>query len=182
MSEAGGPVRARLRTRANALTAARLASALPMALAITSGSTRAALVLFILAVVTDLLDGRVARGRGEASPLGGVLDHATDASFVTAGLGALSSTGVVTPLLPLLVALAFAQYLVDSRAHRGKALRASRLGRWNGVAYYVLLGVPVVRDALGLGWPGTLLVSALAWALVATTLVSMTDRWLAKPL
>ena len=50
------------------------------------------------------------------------------------------------------------------------------LGRWNGIAYFVLLGIPVVRDGLGIGWPGDVLVLALGWALVASTLASMLDR------
>jgi hypothetical protein len=36
--------------------------------------------------------------------------------------------------------------------------------------------VPLVRDALALGWPGPRLVLALGWLLVATTVVSMLDR------
>ena len=45
--------------------------------------------------------------------------------------------------------LAFVQYAVDSRVQESRPLRASSLGRWNGIAYFVLLGVPVLRDALG---------------------------------
>jgi hypothetical protein len=47
------------------------------------------------------------------------------------------------------------------------------------VAYFVLLGIPVVRDGLALGWPADALVRALGWLLVATTCVSMLDRLLA---
>lgn len=179
MAPANASLADRLCTRANALTASRLLSAPLLALAIARDATLLAFGLFLLAIATDLLDGRVARRRGEASTLGGVLDHATDATFVTIGLASIASIGRITPLLPALVALSFVQYLVDSRAHRGRALRASRLGRWNGIAYYVVLGVPVVRDALGLAWPGDALAAALAWALVASTLVSMLDRALA---
>ena len=113
----------------------------------------AAAVLFVLAVATDFADGALARRRGVTSRLGGLFDHATDALFVTLGLSALAARGELTPILPLLVALAFTQYALDSRVVEGRALRASPLGRWNGIAYYVLLGIPVVRDALGLGWP-----------------------------
>ena len=63
-------------------------------------------VLFAVAVVTDLCDGPVARRRGEASPRGALFDHAVDATFVAALLGALAWRGVLTPLLPLLAAIA----------------------------------------------------------------------------
>ena len=163
-------------TWANALTLLRLASAPVCALAILADARLAAFALFALAVATDFADGSVARRRGEESPLGGLLDHATDATFVALGLGALAHQGLVPTPLPFLVAAAFLQYVLDSRAIAGRPLRASQLGRWNGIAYFVLLGVPVVRDALGLGWPPAALVTILGWLLVAATLVSMLDR------
>lgn len=164
---------ARLLTAANALTAGRLAAAPVVAFAVSHGASVLALGVFVFAVVSDVLDGRLARRSGGASAFGGLLDHATDATFVSAGLLACAVAGTVPlPLAPL-VAAAFVQYAVDSRALQGRALRASALGRVNGVAYFALLGVPVVRDGVGLGWPPDGLVRVLGWVLVGTTLVSM---------
>jgi phosphatidylglycerophosphate synthase len=168
--------RRRWLTWANGLTASRLVTAPLLALAILRGAHGVALVIFVAAVLTDFLDGRVARRTGEASSLGGVLDHATDAIFVTAGTGALGCTGEVPQILPWLIAAAFVQYVLDSRIAAGRSLRTSVLGRWNGVSYFVLLGIPVVRDGLGLAWPGAPLVNAIGWALVASTLISMAHR------
>jgi len=173
------PVVSKLATRANALTLARLALAPLLAWAICAPAATLALICFALAVASDLADGRVARRFGEASPLGGFLDHAIDATFVASGLAALALLGLVPALLPALVLAAFAQYALDSRALAGRPLRASALGRWNGIAYFVLLGIPVVRDGLALGWPADALVRALGWALVATTCASMADRGIA---
>lgn len=169
----------RIRTRANALTALRLLCGPLLVLALLDRAALAAALLFWLAVATDLLDGRVARRFGESSALGGFLDHATDAAFVSLGLAALVLRGEAPSPLPVLVALAFLQYTVDSRVVQGAALRASALGRWNGIAYFVPVGTVVVRDALGLAWPGRGLLLALGWALVASTLLSMADRALA---
>ena len=169
----------RLRTRANALTALRLVCGPLLVLALLERAAFAAVLLFWLAVATDLLDGRVARRFGESSALGGFLDHVTDAAFVSLGLAALVLRGEAPWLLPVLVALAFLQYTLDSRVIDGGALRASALGRWNGIAYFVPVGTVVVRDALALTWPGRGLVLALGWLLVATTLLSMADRALA---
>ena len=47
---------------------------------------------------------------------------------------------------------------------------------WNGIFYFVMIGIPVCRDALAIGWPGPGLVTAIGWALVASTVVSMADR------
>lgn len=167
------------RTWANALTALRLLAAPLCAAAIATGADAAAGLLFALAVVTDYVDGPLARRRGEASAFGGLLDHATDATFVSLCLAALAYRGAAPALLPLLIPLAFVQYMLDSRALAGAPLRASFLGRWNGIAYFVALGIPVVRDALSIGWPPDAWVLAFGWVLVASTLASMSDRALA---
>jgi phosphatidylglycerophosphate synthase len=171
--------RGRWLTFANGLTALRLVLVPACAAAILGGLNGQAFVYFWLAVATDLADGRVARRRGEVSALGALLDHSTDAIFVSVGLGALALRGDVPGLLAPLVLLAFVQYALDSKALVGRPLRTSLIGRSNGIAYYVLLGTPIVRDALGLGWPGGGLVALFGWGLVATTVVSMTDRAIA---
>jgi phosphatidylglycerophosphate synthase len=171
--------RPRIATHANALTASRLALTPVLAWAIASGLHALALACFALAVASDLADGRVARRRGEASALGGFLDHATDALFVASGIAALASRSLAPALLPVLVLASFAQYALDSRALAGRPLRASALGRTNGIAYFVLVGVPVVRDGLRVGWPSDALLPWLGWTLVATTCASMLDRALA---
>jgi cardiolipin synthase (CMP-forming) len=173
---ATGAADSRWLTRANGLTALRLAAAPALAVALLRGASGLAAALFALAVTTDLLDGRVARRFGEVSPLGGLLDHAADATFVVAGLGALALRGALPAALPVLVAAAFLQYVLDSSALAGQRLRASGLGRLNGIAYFVLLGIPVVRDALGLAVPGAAPLRLVALGLVATTLLSMADR------
>jgi phosphatidylglycerophosphate synthase len=168
--------RSRVVTWANGLTLTRLAAAPALAAALVARATWPAALLFVFAVVSDFADGAVARRRGESSALGGLLDHAADAAFVSFGLAALAHTGAVPAVLAPLVFLAFAQYALDSRALAGSALRPSSLGRWNGISYYVLLGIPVVRDALGLPFPSAGFVRWLGWLLVASTLVSIADR------
>ena len=46
----------------------------------------------------------------------------------------------------------------------------------NGIAYYVIIAIPILRDALSLGWPGPMVVLALGWLLVASTLISIASR------
>jgi phosphatidylglycerophosphate synthase len=171
------------RTRANALTAVRLVAAPVCALAILEGWDAFGLGVFALAVMTDWLDGRVARHYAETSSLGGIFDHATDATFVSLGCAALAWRSEVPVLLPALIVFAFVQYVIDSRANArpsgapaGWSLRASWLGRWNGIGYFVVVGVPVVRDGASIGWPPSAWVHAAGWLLVMSTLVSMGDR------
>lgn len=170
-------------TWANLLTALRLLITVPCAMAIVSGSWPLAATLFAIAVATDLLDGPLARRLNHASPVGGLFDHATDALFVTCALGALAMAGYVTWILPALVAAAFIQYALDSRALAGKHLRTSMIGRMNGIAYFFAAGTPIVKEALALTWPDASLIQGLAWLLVATSIVSMSDRarvWLLR--
>ena len=80
----------------------------------------------------------------KSSAFGGLLDHSIDALFVTVNLAALAAVGIVTALLAPLAITSFAQYVWDSKALSGAPLRASVLGRWNGIGYYVIVGI---RDA-----------------------------------
>jgi phosphatidylglycerophosphate synthase len=167
-------------TRANALTCTRIAAVPAMSVAICADHTWTALAVFALAVASDFADGIVARRYAEQSGLGRLFDHAADAAFVTAGSAALAHVGVLPALLPTLIAASFLQYALDAKSVKDSGPRPSALGRWNGIAYYVIVGTPIVRDALGLTWPTPGWVMALGWLLVASTLVSMGDRLLAS--
>jgi len=175
---------------ANALTALRLVLVFPSCWSIATGQLALAAVVFCIAVASDVPDGRAARARGEVSKFGGLFDHSVDASFVGLSLAALALSGgqgaggqgdlAITPLLSILVFLSFTQYALDSKVLQGQSLRASVLGRYNGIGYFVVLGTAVIGAAIGL--PQPLLnpvVMVMAWLLVATTLVSMLDRFLA---
>ncbi len=164
------------RTRANALTSVRLVAAPALVVAIGADCAWAATAVFALAVASDFADGMVARRFAEHSGLGRLVDHAADAVFVTAGAATLAHARVLPALLPTLIAASFIQYALDSKIARAAGPRPSALGRLNGIAYYAIVAIPIVRDALGLGWPGPALVMALGWVLVVTTLVSMADR------
>jgi len=68
------------------------------------------------------------------------------------------------------------QYAVDSRNPVSDGPRPSSLGRWNGIAYFVAVAIPIVRDALALPWPDAQLVSIFGWLLVISTIASIGDR------
>src|SRR5262245_52584588 len=100
---------------ANALTALRLALAAPVGVWLASDDRSAPLlaaVAIIVAIVTDLVDGPLARRRGTATPAGGTFDHATDCAFVVCGMAGGVARGVFPSVLPVLVVIAFAQYTI----------------------------------------------------------------------
>ena len=163
-------------TRANALTCVRVAAVPAVVVAIYAEAAWMALAVFALAVATDVADGIVARRFEEQSGFGRLFDHAADAAFVTGGAAALAHAGILPPLLPTLIAVSFFQYALDAKVTKASGPRPSSLGRWNGIAYYVIVAIPIVRDALQIGWPAPGLILALGWLLVGSTLMSMGDR------
>ena len=163
---------------ANALTAIRLLLVAPFAFFVARGDERSAvfaLIVWVVALLTDFLDGPIARRRGTVSALSGTFDHTSDFLFVTSGIFAGAYRGVFPWVLPICITAAFAQYVIDSYwIHRQSKLRGSKLGRYNGMLYFI---PPVVDILIRLGarflQP---LLPILLWGLVLSTLVSMGQR------
>ncbi|MGR8919017.1 MAG: CDP-alcohol phosphatidyltransferase family protein [Gammaproteobacteria bacterium] len=160
----------------NALSASRLVLAAPQCWAVLGGRASLAALLFACAVASDLLDGYLARRSARTSRLGALLDHTADAVYVASLAAALAAAGYLPPVLAPLIALAFVQYLLDSKVHAGAGLRASRLGRWNGVAYFVAAGLGLAALHAGAGSQMAHGSMTFGWLLVASTLVSMAGR------
>ena len=134
-------------------------------------------VLFVLAVVSDVFDGIFARRQARASRIGGILDHSADCLFVSSALFALAFQGSVPIFLPILVVLAFIQYVLDSRVFQREKLVPSRLGRLNGISYFVLVGIVVGENAFNAGWISILWIrQAFSWVLIFSTALSMLER------
>ena len=55
-------------------------------------------LVFFVAVLTDLIDGPLARRRGTVSREGALIDHGADAFFVIVILASLAARGFFTPL------------------------------------------------------------------------------------
>lgn len=163
---------------ANALTAVRLFLVAPFTFFMSKGDVRFAvfaLIVWVVALITDFLDGPVARRRNSVTALSGTFDHTTDFLFVTSGLFAGAYRGVFPWILPVLIVAAFSQYVIDSYwIHRHSKLRGSKLGRYNGMMYFVPTCMEIVIR-LGAQFLQSLL-TVLVWALVLSTLVSMGQR------
>jgi phosphatidylglycerophosphate synthase len=163
---------------ANALTAVRLLLVVPFAFYMAHGDGRSAifaLVAWVVALITDFLDGPIARRSGTVTAWSGTFDHTSDFLFVTSGLFAGATRGAFPWILPILITAAFAQYVIDSYwVHGHTKLRGSKLGRYNGIFYFV----PTCADCLiriGLRFLEPLL-TILLWLLVLSTLLSMGQR------
>ncbi|MEX0965514.1 MAG: CDP-alcohol phosphatidyltransferase family protein [Pseudohongiellaceae bacterium] len=171
---------------ANLLTAIRLLLVIPVALAIVDVSLVAnwvLLALVTLAIASDYYDGKVARALNTASARGMLFDHATDFVFVTTSLLALSIIGLSTVLLPILIIVAFSQYVLDSYyLFKQKQLRMSFLGRCNGILYFtplLIYSISRLDFLVSLQEFLNSSVIALSYVLIASTLASIIDRAIA---
>lgn len=89
------------RNLANLLTSLRLAAAVPLVVFLLEGEYRTAFWVFLLAAVTDVADGLVAKWVNGTTSLGAVLDPVADKLF----LGSLFVTLVVIEAAPVWLAV-----------------------------------------------------------------------------
>jgi CDP-diacylglycerol--glycerol-3-phosphate 3-phosphatidyltransferase len=87
--------------------------------------------VFVVAMVTDWFDGRIARSRGTTSPLGSLLDPVADKVLVLAALVMLIGEGVAPAWMVALIVVR--EILVSglrlAAIERGVVLSARELGR-----------------------------------------------------
>ena len=136
----------------------------------------ASVSVYCLAVASDIADGHIARQRGAESARGTLIDHGADACLVTGSCAVFAYLDLITPLLAPLVALAFVQYALSAHPRCTGRPRGSRLGRWNGIAYFALVACALVVHHFARATPLASLPGVLAWVLVITTLVSIAAR------
>ncbi len=110
--------------------------------AFTNGLTAWALGIFIVAVLTDALDGHVARRLGGASPfLGPYSDAVADFFLVLAAFGAFVIEGLYPFWTLLLIIVMFVQFVLTSRLARPIY---DPVGKYYGVFLFCAAGVTLV--------------------------------------
>lgn len=142
---------------ANLLTASRVLLVIPFAAMFyldAPWAMQAALAIFALASLTDLVDGRIARARGETSALGAALDPLADKILVAAALllltrnGIIRDWGVIAALLILM-----REFLVtgmrEAMAQYGAKLEVTVLAKWKTAAQVVALGLLLAAAPTG---------------------------------
>ena len=136
-----------------------------------------AFAISVYAVVSDLIDGPIARRLDQATDLGTRIDHTADFVFVFFGLVGLTlHDGTVVPVaLPILQLIAFLEYAYTGpQSH--KSLLPSRLGKYNGISYFVVVVATITQYAFQINWIPSELIYGFCWVLVATTVASLTIR------
>ena len=167
----------RFLTLPNGLSISRVVLAAPTVWALLHDRAALTIGLFVIVIASDLMDGRIARQRQDVSPIGTLLDHGSDAVFVVALCAAGAWLALLPIALPVLIACAFVQYAFDSRGLGGKP-RGSWLGRWNGIAYFTIVGLLIAVHHLATNAMLDSALYGLGWLLAVTTVMSIVLRTL----
>lgn len=132
--------------------------------------------LFVVVIVSDILDGIIARRTRQETRLGTLLDHGADAIFVVCITALFAWLGLLPWVLPPLIGFAFIQYALDSQVFTGAKLRPSSIGRWNGIAYFVVTGCAIFVHHFSSGAVFVSLLVSCGWLLAGTTAISILQR------
>lgn len=163
--ESTGAVGSRVWTIPNVLSMLRLALVPVFLVLIIAGGYVAALVVLVVASLSDLLDGFLARRLGQVTRLGQLLDPAADRLYIFAALVGLAANRLV-PWWIVVVIVARDVFLlalgIVLANHGYGPLPVHQLGK---VATFALFfGVPVIM--LGLAFPSTQPVTEpVGWAI-----------------
>lgn len=89
-------------------------------------------VLFIIAALTDFIDGHLARKNNQVTDLGKMLDAIADKVLVNTVLVALAASGFINPIIP--VVIIFRDEVVNSikmvAGNKGKVVAAIKTGKY----------------------------------------------------
>ena len=135
-------------------------------------------IVAIVAAGSDFIDGRVARRLGVASGSGRWLDGIAVVTFVLAALFCEATAGAIPFYIPILIALSFSQYAIDSVVIGARASGPikSRLGHWGGIINYALVITLAIAPPPAL--PGTI-VRTVAPLIALFYLAAISERaWL----
>lgn len=121
------------RIRAIHLTIIRLFLVVPVGILLTQGQWSWAIAVYLIAAITDALDGELARVRGDVSPLGARLDPLVDKVLQTtvALIFLLDAPLLLGGLIFIDLLLAFLGSVIAALPYyRGQAIHANVFGKW----------------------------------------------------
>lgn len=141
----------------------------------TPGRSLAAAVVFVIAAVTDLLDGYLARRRSQVTKLGRLLDPIADKLLVLSGLILLVQYQRVAAVIAILI-IAREVAVTGVRAiaaTQGIVLSAETIGKYKMVAQVVAIVLLILEDGIvPAAWNLHLVGTVMLYAALALALIS----------
>jgi CDP-diacylglycerol--glycerol-3-phosphate 3-phosphatidyltransferase len=166
-------VRPRIANAANGLTLLRLALVPFFVILLTAGGTGsriAAFVLFAVASLTDLLDGRLARQRGLVTDFGKIADPVADKALTGAAFIALSALGELSWWVTgVIMVRELGVTALRMIVIRRNVIAASRGGKLKTLLQVIAISLYVLPGPFGPARP------AVMAAAVAVTLITGAD-------
>lgn len=137
-----------------------------------------ALVVFILACVTDWLDGYLARKNNEVTNFGKILDPLADKMLVTAALLCLVNDHLVSPWIAIIILAR--EFIVSgiriSAAADGNVIAASMWGKVKTVWQFIAICITLVlADFAGSVAIVKIVIDICMWGAAALTIISGVD-------
>lgn len=166
--------RAGLQHLPNLITLSRIALVPVLILLLKDQDYASALLVFVVAGVSDALDGFLAKRLNVQTRIGGILDPAADKLLLVSAYVMLTILGQIPFWLMLTVAfrdlLIVGGYIVYT-SHAGPVkMRPSVLSKLNTLAQLALVTLILAQQVAGFGWP--LLMTVLVYVVLVTTVVS----------
>jgi cardiolipin synthase len=166
-------------TVANLLTMSRMSLAPLLVVLILWGEMRWALAVFVIAGITDLLDGLIARWGQQQTTLGAMLDPVADKILLTSSCVALTWTPGLRTALPAWLtvvtlsrdAIIIISVVVVNLTLGRRIFYPSILGKLATLSQLVSVGLALLLNALDVSWPPSRLVFLLTVAITIASAV-----------
>ncbi len=160
-------------TVANLLTMSRMSLAPLLVVLILWGEMQWALAVFVVAGITDLLDGLIARWGQQQTTLGAMLDPVADKILLTSSFVALTWTSGLRTSLPTWLtvvtlsrdAIIIISVVVVNLTLGRRVFYPSLLGKLSTLSQLVSVGLVLLLNALDVAWPPSRLVFQLTLAI-----------------
>lgn len=121
--------------------------------------------LFIVAALTDALDGMLARRLNAVTPLGAALDHAADKVLLACVLVAVAATSAPVDVILAAVILIGRDFLIgglrEGAANAGRPIPVAPMGKLKTALAFVGVGAALAVQWAALALPGGLVASLL---------------------
>ena len=145
----------------NQITIARILAILPIVALVMGGDPAmrvVALLLYVLAAVSDWFDGYLARAWNQYSPLGRMLDPIADKMLVGILLTALAWDGSfsaldMVPVVAILFRELFIPGLREFLGNNQVVLHVTKLAKWKTTVQLVALAIVLAEGFLPQLWP-----------------------------
>lgn len=123
-----------------------------------------ALALFIVAALTDWLDGALARKFGAVTPLGAALDHTADKVLIICALVALAYAALPLHLVIAAIIILARDVAISGLRGAGRDIPVGALGKWKATAIMAGVGAFLAFQAAALLYAPESVIRGLDWA------------------